>query len=271
MKNRLLAVGSRLADRYGVLPIAGAIYWKVDTAYCLVRVATIGELDAEIAGQSVRFDLSTRSEYRRAKNLGGERAVIEALLSELSGAETVWDIGASVGTYTCFIASALTTGCVVGFEPESTNRSRLRMNLEQNELTGWEIASFALSNENGTCTLSSEFVEAGAGHHYLSSDGTGPTVETRRGDTLVDKTEYAPPDIVKIDVQGAELAVLSGLRGVLDGVRSIFLEVHPDKCDRYDTTAEEIEAFLTTSGFSLTQLGEPTTRRSGVYFIHASR
>lgn len=271
-KDRLLDGVFRLVDRYDVPPWIGKIHWEIEKAYCLARIAALGgELDAQIADTAVTFGLSTRAEYRRANDLGGERAVIEALLAELNGTETVWDIGACVGTYTCFVASTLTTGRVVGFEPHSMNRSRLRMNLAHNApAEHFQVSPIALSDENGTATLSSEFVEAGGGHHYLT-DKTGPQVETKRGDTLATEDPFSVPDVVKIDVQGAELAVLRGLDGILDGIRSIYLEVHREKCGRYGVTAEEVETFLRDAGYSLTSLGEPTDRRSGVYFINASK
>jgi FkbM family methyltransferase len=272
-KNRLLNTVFWIANRYDIPPFVGKTYWEIEKAYCMARIATLGgELEVQIVDETARFELSTRGEYRRAKNLGGERAVIEALLTELSGTETVWDVGACVGTYTCFVASALTTGHVVGFEPDATNQARLRLNLENNAPTErWEVSPIALSEENGNCTLSSEFVEAGGGHHYLSTEEIGTQVETRRGDSLIDRNVFTSPDVIKIDVQGAELAVLSGLDGVLGDVRSIYLEIHSKKCGQYGTTAEEVEMFLRNADYSLTCLGKPTNRRSGVYFVHASR
>lgn len=273
VKHRFLNTASRFVDRYDALSVVDAAYWNLDAAYCSTRIAICGgAVDVQIGATTTQFGVSTRSEYRRAKRLGGERGVIEALLAELHGSETVWDIGACVGTYTCPVASVLTSGCVIGFEPEPTNRSRLRMNLDQNAVTtDWEISPVALSDHNGTCTLSSELVEAGAGHHYLSEGDGGLTVETKRGESLIDETGCSSPDVIKIDVQGAELDVLRGLDGVLEDVRSIYLEIHSKKCSRYGTTAEEIEAFLTASGFSITTLGEPTNRRSGVYFVRGRR
>jgi FkbM family methyltransferase len=273
VRNHLLNATFRLADRYDVPSFVGKIYWELEKAYCQARIASLGgEWDAQVGDTTVRFGLSTRSEYRRAKSLGGERAVIEALLAELSGTETVWDVGACVGTYTSFIASVLTTGTVVGFEPEATNRSRLRMNLAHNaSAERWKISPVALADENGTCTLSSEFVEAGGGHHYLTANNPGRQVETRRGDSLRTERGFTAPDVIKIDVQGAELAVLSGLKKTLTQTRSIYLEIHPEKCNQYGTTAAETEAFLRDAGYSLTNLGTPTDRRSGVYFVHASR
>lgn len=271
-KDRLLHGVFRASDQYDIPPWIGKIYWEIEKAYCMAQITALGgELDAQIADTVVTFGLSTRGEYQRAKTLGGERAVIKTLLEELNGTETVWDVGACVGTYTCFIARTLATGCVVGFEPDTTNRSRLQMNLAHNASTEhFQVSPVALSDENGTATLSSEFVEAGGGHHYLT-DGTGSQVETKRGETLVNEGSFSQPDIVKIDVQGAELDVLRGLGEVLDGIRSIYLEVHRDKCGRYGSTTEEIETFLRDAGYSLIHLGEPTDRRSGVYFIHASQ
>ncbi|EMA38070.1 FkbM family methyltransferase [Halococcus hamelinensis] len=271
-KDRLRNAPYRLAARYGVPPFVSSVYWRVETAYWMARAAMAGDtVETTVAGETVRFGVSTVAEYRRATTLGGERDLVAALLSGLDGTETVWDVGACVGTYTCFVASALTTGQVVGFEPEAVNRSRLRANLETTApAERWTVSPIALSDENGTTTLSSEVVDAGGGHHYLAPDGVGRTVETRRGADLLDD-EFAPPDVVKIDVQGAELLVLRGLGDLLDTVESVYLEVHSAKCRRYGTSAEEVEAFLRAAGYSLTPLGGPADRRSGVYFVHAHR
>ena len=243
-------------------------YWQLGTlARGGTRTVRVGEVTA-------RFGLSTRAEYLRAKSLGGERAVIEALLRDVAGGETVWDVGAGVGTYTCLIANALETGRVVGFEPEPTNRARLRANLDRNASgERWAVSGVALWDHDGEARLASESesgsIEAGDGHHYLSTEG-GRRVETRRGASLL-VDGLAPPDVLKIDVQGAEGEVLAGIGEALSDVRGIYLEVHPEKCRRYGTTAEDVERFLREAGYSLARLGVPATGRSGVYFLRARR
>lgn len=279
VNRRLQTALSWVLDRYDVPPFVGKLHWELGKAYCRCRIRTAGgEMVVQLADETVRFGLSTPAEYRRAKRLGGERAMIESLVSELNGTETVWDVGACVGTYSCFVASALTTGCVVGFEPESTNRARLRMNLETNADTErWVVSPIALSDENGTGVLSSEYVEAGGGHHHLTTETSSTanepssSVETKRGDTVVERGDIPAPDLLKIDVQGAERAVLNGLGGLLEDIDSIYLEVHPEQCGRYGTTAEDVEQTLRNAGYSLAHLGTPTNRRSGVYFIHGRK
>ncbi|WP_241431167.1 FkbM family methyltransferase [Halococcus thailandensis] len=262
-----------MAARYDVPPILMRAYFAAERAYCRARIAVAGgATDIEVGDETVRFGLSTRMEYRRARDLGGERAVIAALLNELDGTETVWDVGAGVGTYTCFVANALTSGHVVAFEPEATNRARLRENLTANAPDErWTILPIALADRNGVAVLASEFVEAGGGHHYLSTDDTGVLVQTQCGAALVSKDEFGVPDVLKIDVQGAEKLVLDGMGSLLDTVESIYLEIHREKSDRYETHPDAVEESLRDAGYTLIPLGEPTNRRSGVYLLHACR
>ncbi|QLG29563.1 FkbM family methyltransferase [Halorarum halophilum] len=224
----------------------------------------------QVGDTTARFGVSTRSERRRVRRLGGERFVLEAFLEDLTGTETVWDVGACVGTYACFAAQKLPEGRVIAFEPEPTNRVRLRVNLRANAPPErWQIVPAALSDRDGTATLASEFVEPGGGHHYLS-DGAGRPVEARRGESIASRG-YPSPDVLKLDVQGAELDALHGMGDALDGVDVIYAELHTRKSGRYGTTVEEVEEYLRKAGYSVEHLGEPTTGRPGVYFVRAYR
>jgi FkbM family methyltransferase len=268
MRSPTSSIGALLEGSPRLRAVVESAYWRLGALlFGGKRTVRVGEVSA-------RYGLSTRAEYLRAKSLGGERAVLEALLGELEGDETVWDVGAGVGTYTCLLANALDSGRVVGFEPEPTNGARLRANLVCNAPgERFAVSGVALWDRDGETTLASEgdpeSTEAGEGHHYLSADGEG-RVEARRGASLVE-SGLAPPDVLKIDVQGGELQVLRGMGAVIGDVRTIYLEVHPEKCERYGTTAVQVEGFLRDAGFSLARIGTPTTGRGGVYFLRAHR
>ncbi|MFB6165671.1 MAG: FkbM family methyltransferase [Haloarculaceae archaeon] len=224
---------------------------------------------SRVGGRRARFDVSTRTEYVRAADLGGEAHVLESLLDGLDGDEVVWDVGACVGTYACFLARALPDGHVVAFEPEPTNRRRLRRNLAANARPErWTVVADALSDTDGRATLSAEFEEAGAGHHRLvPAGGDGPQVTTRRGDSLAGVLPR--PDVVKIDVQGAELQVLRSMGDALAAVDRVYVEVHRQAIERYGATPSAVESALRDAGFALSRLGEPTANRGGVYFLEA--
>lgn len=227
------------------------------------RVATVAGLQAE-------FGVTSRSESVRVTRFGGEKDLLARLLDELDGDETFWDVGACIGTYACFAGKALPSGRVVGIEPEPLNYARLRSNLARNlPESRWECHGTALFDGRADLRLASEFHEAGSGHHYLD-DEAGIPVATTTGSALV-ASGVPAPDVVKIDVQGAEMQVLRGMDELLGGVETIYLEVHERKRDRYDSSTDGVESLLRDRGFGLEHLGTPSTNRSGVYFLRATR
>lgn len=253
----------------GLAPLARRAYVTAQTA------PRFGHHTVRVSDLQVEFTTRTTLEYRRVRTFHGEKPIVESLLSDLAGDEVVWDVGANVGLYACVVAKALTTGQVIGFEPEPANRARLETNLAANAPgERWRTTEVALSDTDRSFWLASERSaprrsEPGGGHHYLSTDGW-LDVECRRGETLIDEGIPAP-DVMKIDVEGAELKVLEGMDGQLDDVTTIYVEVHTEKGARYDTTPSEVEAFLEEEGFTLTSLGEPAWARSGVYHVRANR
>ncbi|MFC5970153.1 FkbM family methyltransferase [Halomarina salina] len=260
--------------RLGVDAVVSWLYWQAKLAAGRWRHHT------SVGDATATFRTTTKTEYLRAATLLGEREVVEAFVAGLDGTETVWDVGACVGTYACLAADRLANGHVVAFEPEPTNRARLVANLDANAPeTRWTVEAAALTDRDGTVTLRRGPVEPGSGHHYLApseptrtgaTDRTSVSVPGRRGDTLVG-SGTPPPDVLKLDVQGAELDVLRGLGNVLDGVERIYAELHVEKSARYETSADAVESFLEDSGFALTRFGPPDYNRAGVYHVVARR
>ena len=97
-------------------------------------------------------------------------------------------------------------------------------------LNGWnhvKCLQKAVSSANGRM-----YFDTGAGTAvgHLSKDQTGIEVETVTLDSLVD-AGFPPPDMIKVDVEGAESLVLAGAMGVLRKYRPVLLvELHnPDE------------------------------------------
>lgn len=231
---------------------------------------------ASIGGVEAVFATRTWPEYKRVTTCFGERAVIAAVLDELDGDDVVWDVGANVGLYACFLASGLRTGRVVAVEPELRNAARLQANLRANAPTErWLTVPVALAAESGPGHLASEGDDAGpptvgTGHHRLGRSEESLPVRRERGETLVAEG-YPAPDVLKIDVQGAELRVLRGMGETLDGVRTVFLELHPDGCRRYGTSPAAVEEFLRAAGFDLERLGGADWIDKEVSYLRATR
>lgn len=80
------------------------------------------------------------------------------------------------------------------------------------------------------------------------------TVPLRRADGLWAERGWAPPDAIKIDVQGLEIACLDGFGTLLDGVACIEAEARFKPIYKGDPVLDDIRRFLEARGFMLRHL-----------------
>lgn len=209
-----------------------------------------------IRSQKIDFKADTYTEFMRFRSLTGEEIILKDLLDSIEPTDIVYDIGANVGTYTCFTAAKLGPQQTVSFEPEPQNAERLRGNLELNDLNA-EVIEVALSDTNGTIDFALTGDEAGEGEHSIATGQGTKTieVETARGDRVIEDRGLTSPSVVKIDVEGAEMSVLRGLSETLrEDVRLAYVEVHSEKLPAFGDSAQEVRAFLEGAGFEITEL-----------------
>ncbi len=194
-------------------------------------------LDLDLLGTPVRLVVQARREIRRARAISEEAGLVRRMWDYLSHGDVIYDIGANIGLLSLLLAQhARGRGSRVHcFEPEPTNFAQLQRNISQNGLGGRVVAHrLALSEKAGDLEL---FVRGGPGegrHSTVASEGSTGTIrvsaETVEGFA---KSTGTIPDLVKIDVEGAEGRVLAGMASLLraGAPREIFMELH-DKGDR---------------------------------------
>jgi len=137
--------------------------------------------------------------------------------------DTVLDVGAHVGYYTVLSAVlAGPTGAVWSFEPNPVNAGFLRRHAEINGLRQVRVTQAAVSDAEGTARFD---FGTGSGTGHLSTDGA-IEVRTLRLDDFCAANGIVPR-AVKIDVEGAEAAVLEGFAATLESARPVvFLSTH---------------------------------------------
>jgi FkbM family methyltransferase len=208
-----------------------------------------------IQGFKTKFKTSNRYEWKRAKDLVGEEEVIEDMLTNTNKDDIFFDIGAAVGTYSCFVGKKIQNGNgrIVAFEPTKENYNRLKENVKLNSLESEAtLLKIALSDENGTTQIFLQGEDTGQGGHSLVTESeTGSEVKMRRGDTLISEGQPSA-DVLKIDVEGAELQVLRGLQQTLKEIRLIYCELHPTRVSNIES---EVKDFLHEHGFETKRLG----------------
>ena len=142
---------------------------------------------------------------------------------------TFVDVGANEGLYATFAARCVgPEGSVVAVEPSSREIGRLSRNLELNHLENVLTFPVAASNRSGQADL--RIADYGhEGHNtlgafiYDTSLARTETVRLSPLDDVVRDANIERVDVMKIDVEGAELAVLQGARGVLSRDRPILV------------------------------------------------
>jgi FkbM family methyltransferase len=135
---------------------------------------------------------------------------------------TVLDIGAHVGYYT-LLSSVLVgmNGHVCAFEPNPANHAFLQRHVALNHLDNVTVENAAVSDRNGTGSFA---FGTGSGTGRLSAAGA-LRVRTVRLDDFC-RERALQPGFLKIDVEGAELAVLRGAGDVVRSRPVIFLSTH---------------------------------------------
>jgi FkbM family methyltransferase len=150
--------------------------------------------------------------------------------------QVVYDVGANVGFMT-LLASKLVgpTGTVVAFEPRSETARNLRAQISINQLDNVIVEECAVAEQVGTSefvvdsfSVMSKLADRGAGNG--STPGT-QLVRTTTLDHVIGRLK--PPDLVKIDIEGAELLALSGASRLLSEHRPILVvELHSEDLSR---------------------------------------
>lgn len=190
-----------------------------------------------------------------------ELPVQQAVAELLKPGQVFYDVGANVGFFSV-IAARLTgpQGHVVAFEPVATNCALVRYNCRLNSLRNVELIEDAVGDVAGTGNLLLARYSGGAALDVASAppDFAGKvSVRVVTLDDLVSQQRIAAPDVVKIDVEGAEIHVLRGMRRVLTERRPVVI-FEVDAADKAGVDAKwnECVGFLQRLGYGIRELAD---------------
>lgn len=187
-----------------------------------------------------------------------ERAKMAAVRHFLKPGMTFVDVGGNKGDFALLAARVVgSSGAVLCFEPERENCHWIRKSIELNAYKNISLYEIALSDRNGMAQL---YLGRKSGWHTLlngqeRSHGGTILVRTATLDSILAKLSVEHIDLMKIDVEGAELQVLEGARNTLSANSRIvlLLDVHP----RMGINPKQVGSVLTKMGFSIHAIDHP--------------
>jgi FkbM family methyltransferase len=183
--------------------------------------------------------------------LSGEHELMvqEALRRSVAPGMTVFDIGADIGFFSILSAGlAGPSGRVLAFEPVAASAEAVRVNAALNGLRNVSVHRVAVSDHDGRETL----LVKGAWSHLSDRAPHAAAVERVDVELVALDEQIAggalpAPDVIKIDVEGSEGAVLRGLQHTLSSRPVVVI------CELHETNAEVLE-LLRRVGYSVENL-----------------
>jgi len=191
-----------------------------------------------------------------------EEGVIRKMASVLSPGMGFVDVGANTGLHSLVAAHKVgATGRVLSLEPQRLVYQRLKANIALNNfshVTAVNVAAGAADSElmlyhlseanDGLATLALTADEKSSTHETARMVQLDPLIKSVFGDAL--------PEVIKIDVEGAELEVL---RGATDTFRQsrpnhVFVECIERNLNRFNATSGMLIKWLLDADFKVSGL-----------------
>jgi FkbM family methyltransferase len=200
---------------------------------------------------------------------------------EIREGMTVIDVGAHVGFFS--LGAALRAGApgkVCAFEPSPETFDILKKHIC---LNGWEDRIEALQgvvgDHDGTTAFYTYGTSMAASVSQANVEVLNPEVRDRPA-ARIDSTSFSldsfcskrglKPDVIKVDVEGAEVQVLRGARNLLSTLPIVvFCEVHPAQMANCGASIEEFHSLIESLRLRAEPLDDPNP--VGIYHAKISR
>jgi FkbM family methyltransferase len=179
-----------------------------------------------------------------------DEGVIRLVKRHLPVDGVFFDVGANIGTFTLVAAHKAFRGQVHAFEPSAHHFARLARNVALNRFENVVLNQRGLYDQPGEATLflpsqAGEMNNSGAASLYTFRSEevkqVSEAVSLMRLDDYIRNLNIQRVDIIKIDIEGAEIKALEGARDTIMRFRPLVLmEVDLDNLARADCSPDQV-------------------------------
>lgn len=160
--------------------------------------------------------------------LDDEYGPVRELLLEKE-APTVVDLGANIGMFSGLVLNLRPMATIHSVEPSLATFRILDRNRRANPHARWRTYWSAMWSNDGQVNFSEN--SAASMSSYVDTSAGEAMVPAMSLTTLFSEHVNAPVDILKMDIEGAEEAVLRQGESILSTVDTLIVEIHPNRCD----------------------------------------
>ncbi len=153
----------------------------------------------------------------------------------------IYNCGANIGVDTLYFKQLYPNAIIKAFEADPGIAGYLSRNVQRNQLSQVEIVNQAVWNDNTMVSFATEGADGGS---LVVGDKNTQIPATRLKDWL-DKEPNI--DLLKMDIEGAEVAVIRDCANSLSHIKHLFIEYHAYRNE--PQALGEILQILTDSGF----------------------
>lgn len=182
----------------------------------------------------------------------------QTICSQLKPGQIFIDVGCNKGDFSLLAAKIIgKTGSVLAFEPEPDNCQWIEKSIKLNNYGNIKLFPLALGDKNEDAQL--YLGEKSGWHSLVSNPGNAQksTIEVKKRtlDSILDEVGNTCVDMIKIDVEGAEMEVLKGASEMFKNNPDliVLLDLHP----HMGVNPVEVCDFLTEKGFNVLSMKAP--------------
>lgn len=251
-------LGKGIIDKH--LPIVIPLFQRV---YAHLQTDTIKEVAIPLDSRlnvfakdiGVGLPLILKGEY--------EKTLTTLFLTTVKAGDVVFDIGSNVGYYTVLSGKKVNaTGKVYAFEPDKENAELLKKNIKLNKLSNVTSLPQAVSNKNETISFAYDDHNKGESSIAYIDSQASYNVEATTLDSFCNKYKIHKINVMKIDIEGAEVLALQGATEIVNKQKSLklFIECNPSSLKHFGFSEVEFLKALDELGFRVQLIIDEATK-----------
>jgi FkbM family methyltransferase len=235
----------RLSAHSAVLPLTARVlcarivreapvfFWREIVRPSGVKLYTLRETGIQVALRHSARDSATLAEVFHQHDYLPDQHVAAAIGTP----KTILDLGANIGLFGAYAAVRWPDAEIVAYEADPDNAAVHEHTIEANGLSErWRLVPAAAGVREGSVRLAA----GRAMGSFVVAEGEDPGVPMIDVPIRDVMAEVCSADLVKIDIEGSEWAILLDSRFTSSPPRALVLEYHPHLCPTSDprSTAE---------------------------------